>query len=267
MLYINRIIQYIFFGKCFFHLTYVFEIHSCGHVVKQYKWAPLYPLLCSISLRGSPQFLCSDGGHLDCSQFGAIMNNAADNEYCFVLCSPPPPKCHGMRVPTVVQWVKNAPAVLRRAAEAWVWSLAGTVGYGSLVAVAVVQVITAAPIQFPGLGNYKCHECGHLKTKRSSCYGSASWEPNIVSMRMWVQSPDLLSGLRIWCCCRLWGRSQMQFRFGIAVTVVQDSSWSSDSAPSLGTSICLTCIWKRKKKKCHGMHPSMSTYTLTSFFS
>ena len=31
----------------------------------------------------------------------------------------------------------------------------------------------------------------------------------LVSMRMWVQSLVLLSGLRIWCCCELWCRLQM----------------------------------------------------------
>ena len=46
-----------------------------------------------------------------------------------------------------------------------------------------------------------------------------------------------LSGLRIQCCCELWYRSQMWLRPG-AVAVVQASNYSSDSNPSLETSIC-----------------------------
>ena len=40
------------------------------------------------------------------------------------------------------------------------------------------------------------------------------------SMRIWVQSLALLSGLRIWCCHELRCRSQMQLRSGVAVAVV-----------------------------------------------
>ena len=54
----------------------------------------------------------------------------------------------------------------------------------------------------------------------SFCCGSAGKEPNIVSMRMQVQSLVLISGLRIWCCCKLWHRSQRWFRSSVAVAVV-----------------------------------------------
>ena len=50
-------------------------------------------------------------------------------------------------------------------------------------------------------------------------------------MRMWVLSLALLSGLRIWCCRKLWYRSQMP-KFN----------------PSLGISICHRFALKRKKK-------------------
>ena len=69
----------------------------------------------------------------------------------------------------------------------------------------------------------------------------------LVSMRMQVWSPAQLSGLRIWCCCELWCRSQMRLGSGIAVAVAQANSYSSDSTPNLGTSIC--CEWGPKKTK------------------
>ena len=58
-----------------------------------------------------------------------------------------------------------------------------------------------------------------------------------VSMRMQVQSLASLSGLRIWCCCELQHRSQMQLGSGVA------------AAAALGTSICHRCGPKKKKKK------------------
>ena len=62
----------------------------------------------------------------------------------------------------------------------------------------------------------------------------------LVSMRMWVQSLALLSGLRIRHCCELWcrSRSQMWLRAHVAVAVVQASSDSSDLTLSLGISVC-----------------------------
>ena len=39
-----------------------------------------------------------------------------------------------------------------------------------------------------------------------------------------VQSLALPSGLRIWCCRKLWHGLQMQFRFSVAVTVAQASA-------------------------------------------
>ena len=77
---------------------------------------------------------------------------------------------------------------------------------------------------------------------------------------MWVPSLASLSGLRIRRCHELQCRSQTQLRSHIAVAVVQASSYSSDSTPSLGTSICLGCGPKKqsinqstvkKKKKTH----------------
>ena len=63
-------------------------------------------------------------------------------------------------------------------------------------------------------------------------------EPDSVSVKMQVRSLALLSGLRIWYCCK-W--SQMQPESSIAVAVSFTGSWSSNSTSSLGTSICHRC--------------------------
>ena len=57
----------------------------------------------------------------------------------------------------------------------------------------------------------------------------------LVSVRMWVPSLASLSRLRIRHCRELWCR----LRALVAVAVA--GSCSSDSAPSLGTSICQGC--------------------------
>ena len=44
-------------------------------------------------------------------------------------------------------------------------------------------------------------------------------KPNIVSMRMQVQSLASLSGLRIQCCRKLWHRSHVRLRSSVAVAV------------------------------------------------
>ena len=66
---------------------------------------------------------------------------------------------------------------------------------------------------------------------------------------MWVWSLASLSGLRIWCCHKLPCGSQMKLRSYVAVVVAKASSCSSNSIPSLGTSICCRCSCKKKKKK------------------
>ena len=60
-----------------------------------------------------------------------------------------------------------------------------------------------------------------------------------------------LSGLRIqhgrelWCTSQIWLRSSV----AVAVAVAVASSCSSNWTPSLGTSICLRCSPKKRKKK------------------
>ena len=39
----------------------------------------------------------------------------------------------------------------------------------------------------------------------------------LVSVKMWVRSLASLSALRIWCCPKLWHRSQMWFGSGVAL--------------------------------------------------
>ena len=77
---------------------------------------------------------------------------------------------------------------------------------------------------------------------RSSHSGSSIHENAglIPSFTQWIKDQR---------CCELQYRLQMQLRSGIAVTVVQASRCSSNSTPSLGTSICHGCSPKKQKKK------------------
>ena len=52
---------------------------------------------------------------------------------------------------------------------------------------------------------------------KNSRYGSEGLESDIASMRVWVRSPALLSGLRIQCCHKLWRRSEMQLGLSVAM--------------------------------------------------
>ena len=118
--------------------------------------------------------------------------------------------------------------------------------------------------------------CRHLG-QRMYCKEFLLWlsrlRIQLESMRMWVQSLALLSGLRILCCRELWHRSQMWFGFGIAVAVVSAGSCSSNLTLSLGTRICLTCSPKKKKRRrmdCKTLpdiHTRQATYLWGSGFS
>ena len=70
------------------------------------------------------------------------------------------------------------------------------------------------------------------------------------SMRTQVRSLAPLSGLRIWCCRELWCRSQMWLGSGIAVALVQAGGCSSNSTPSLGTSMCRTRVKRLEPRVC-----------------
>ena len=67
-------------------------------------------------------------------------------------------------------------------------------------------------------------------------------------MRTQVRSLASLNGLGIWHCRELWHRLQTWLRSGVAVAVAQASGYSSDSTPSLGTSISQGHGPKKKKK-------------------
>ena len=60
---------------------------------------------------------------------------------------------------------------------------------------------------------------------------------------MWVQSLTSLSGLRIWCCCELWCRSQT--RLGSHIAGGCGVGWRLQ----LQTSICCKCGPKKQKQK------------------
>ena len=52
----------------------------------------------------------------------------------------------------------------------------------------------------------------------SSCCGPAEMNPT-KNHEVWVRSLASLSVFRIWRCCELWCRSQMQLGFGVAVAL------------------------------------------------
>ena len=60
--------------------------------------------------------------------------------------------------------------------------------------------------------------------------------------------PALAQWVRVQCCCELWCRSQRWLGSCVAVVVVQAGSCTSDSTPSLGTSICHRGSPKKQKK-------------------
>ena len=68
-----------------------------------------------------------------------------------------------------------------------------------------------------------------------------------VSVRMWVQSPAFLSGLRIWRCRKLC--SQMWLGSDIAMPVVEASCCSCNLKLSPGISICCKCSPKKTNKQ------------------
>jgi len=59
-------------------------------------------------------------------------------------------------------------------------------------------------------------------------------------------TPGLVQWIKVQCCHELQYRSQTQHGSCVAVAVV--SSYSSDSTPSLGTSICRGCSPKKTNK-------------------
>ena len=69
------------------------------------------------------------------------------------------------------------------------------------------------------------------------------------AMRLRVRPLASLSGSRIRCCRELGCGSQTLLGSRVAVALVQAGSYSSDSTPSLGTSMCRERGPKETKKK------------------
>ena len=90
----------------------------------------------------------------------------------------------------------------------------------------------------------------HKKTTYwSSCCGSVVTNPTNIHEDAGL-TPGLSHwGLSIRHCHELQCRLQTQLRSRITVAVVQACSCSSDSTPSLGTSICCGCCPKIKEEK------------------
>ena len=68
-------------------------------------------------------------------------------------------------------------------------------------------------------------------------------------MRTEIPSLASLSGLKTWHCCELWCRLQVQFGSDVAVAVAKADGYSSNSTPSLGTSIYHWGSSEKHKKK------------------
>ena len=82
----------------------------------------------------------------------------------------------------------------------------------------------------------------------SSCCGTVGTNLTSNQVVVWFLVA-LLSGLRIRHCRELWCRLKTQLGSCIVVAVAQASSYSSDSTPSLGTSICHRYGPKKQKEK------------------
>ena len=90
--------------------------------------------------------------------------------------------------------------------------------------------------------------------------GFEIWQPGVPVMAQRVTNPPSIHedvgstpGLAQWvndqCCCGLQCSSQTRLRPSVAVAVVQAGSCTSDSTPSLGTSMCCRCHPKKQKRK------------------
>ena len=91
------------------------------------------------------------------------------------------------------------------------------------------SILITDEFYFPTLISLKIKApCG-----KSYC-GSAGLRTWLVSMRMWFWFLASLSGLRILGCHEMW---------------LKASNYSSNSLPSLGTSICCRCSPKEERKK------------------
>ena len=93
----------------------------------------------------------------------------------------------------------------------------------------------------------------------SSCCGAVESKPTSIHEDVRL-IPGLAQWVKDWYCCELWCRSQTWLRSRVAVAVAWVSSCSSNSAPSLGTSICHRYGPKKQK-------PNKQTCKYTSYFA
>ena len=70
-----------------------------------------------------------------------------------------------------------------------------------------------------------------------------------LTMRMWVRSLVLLSGLMIWRCCELCCRSQMWLGSRIAMALAQAGGYSSNWTPRWEPPYATSEALKRQKDK------------------
>ena len=89
----------------------------------------------------------------------------------------------------------------------------------------------------------------NLKWTRGAPVVAQRKQIQLAFMRTQVRSLASLSGFRIWRCLELLRRVQTWLRSGVAVAVVESGGYSSDSTPSLETSICRRCCLKSQKNK------------------
>ena len=97
------------------------------------------------------------------------------------------------------------------------------------------------------LGKFtKCLPIWSKMTRKEFPLWLTGLRTQLLSMRTWVWSLASLSGSGIWRCHELWCRSWLGCL--IAVAVVQAGSCSSNTTPSLGTSICYKYGPKKQNK-------------------
>ena len=95
----------------------------------------------------------------------------------------------------------------------------------------------------------------HLKNDSWVPIVAQQKQTGLVSMRTGVRFLVSLSGLRFQRCHELWCRSKTQLGSAIAVAEVEASSYSWDSTPSLGTSVCHRGSPKKQKQKKYSKTP------------
>ena len=95
-------------------------------------------------------------------------------------------------------------------------------------------VVAADPM---ALKKWRSSHCGAVEMNLTRNHEVAG---SIPPLTQWVKDP---ASSALWC------RLQMRLGSGMAVAVAVVGSSSSDSTPSLGTSICHKCSHKKTKKR------------------